>query len=202
MEEEVFCFSADIATHRLILLHGWGANANDLIPLGRELIKPLKYNVELVFLNAPNKQADEGGQQWYELFPAHWEQANQAVETLKGRLTEIICSSHIPLQKTVLLGFSQGGAMAIAAGVELPLAGLIGCSAYPHPGFQPEQNIAPVFLTHGSQDAVVPLNASRKLYELLGENFNNVELYIFDGGHEISAEVVKKIQVFLNQVLI
>ena len=30
MEEEVFCFPSEIAKYRLVVLHGWGADAEDL----------------------------------------------------------------------------------------------------------------------------------------------------------------------------
>ena len=48
MQEELFCFTSEHATHRLILLHGWGADAEDLIQLGHALIKTIEKNIELL----------------------------------------------------------------------------------------------------------------------------------------------------------
>ena len=44
--EEDFCFPSKMATHRLILLHGWGADAKDLFPLGKNLLKGIEKEVE------------------------------------------------------------------------------------------------------------------------------------------------------------
>ena len=85
MEEELFCFPSETATHRLILLHGWGADAEDLMSLGKDLVNSLEdFEVELVSLRAPQMHPEGIGRQWYGLFPAEWDQASEAVQSLKG----------------------------------------------------------------------------------------------------------------------
>ncbi len=201
MEEELFCFPSESATYRLILLHGWGADAEDLIPLGEGLVNSLNdFDVELVSLRAPQVHPEGIGRQWYGLFPAEWEQASEAVQSLKGRLQRL-GSFQLPLEKTILLGFSQGGAMAIAAGSSLPLAGIIACSAYLHPGFIPPVKTPPVLFTHGTQDSIVPMEASEKLFDLFHHNTSSSQIHLFEGGHEIPQKIYGVIRPFIEKCL-
>ena len=48
LDEDLICIEQPQATHRLVLLHGWGADAEDLIPLGRDLIENNGINFELI----------------------------------------------------------------------------------------------------------------------------------------------------------
>ncbi len=202
MNTESLSYSPSSPTKRLVLLHGWGADADDLLPLGRQLSKDqnLVDSLEVIALRAPHSCASGLGRQWYELFPPDWSAATQAVNVLKNRLRAIE-SSCIPLDKTVLMGFSQGGAMAIQSGCELPLAGLIGCSAYPHPDWHPLLDRPPVMLTHGRKDEVVPYLASSKLLKSLRQSQVPVELNSFEGGHEIISELIPQIQSFISKWL-
>ena len=160
------------ASRRLVLLHGWGADADDLLDLGLELL-PLtglsaaeQAQVSLVALRAPLPHPGGMGRQWYDLQQPEWPQLAAARVQLRERLIGLGAS--VPLQRTALLGFSQGAAMALdvatggggegadaggAAGDgrvgaqpdpgrpargALPLAALIACSGYPHPDWQPQ----------------------------------------------------------------
>ncbi|KGG16661.1 MULTISPECIES: alpha/beta hydrolase [unclassified Prochlorococcus] len=198
MEEELFCFPSKTASHRLVLLHGWGADAEDLLPLGQSLVESLQTSIELIALRAPDPHPEGVGRQWYGLFPPDWNEAGKAISELYIRLKKLD-STQISLRKTILMGFSQGGAMAIATGAKLPLAGLIACSAYPHPDFMPPSNLPPVLITHGIQDPVVPINASKNLFELLERKNSKIELEIFDGVHEIPQEINLRIQLFIEK---
>ncbi len=200
MEAEFFRFPSDNASHRLILLHGWGADAEDLLPLGKILLKNCDKEVELLSLNAPKKNPQGIGRKWYELFPADWIEAQEAIDELQNRLKNH-CSKGIPIEKTILLGFSQGGAMAIASGSKLPFAGLIGCSAYPHPDFVPNPPTPPIFLIHGKQDNVVPVDAAEKLLKIFHQIGTDIELKTFDGGHEIPQDLHNELLAFLQNCL-
>ncbi len=198
MEEELFCVPSQIARHRLILLHGWGADAEDLMPLGECLVNSLEeLKIELVSLRAPKIHPEGVGRQWYGLFPSEWDEALEAVNSLKSRLQNLV-SSQLPLEKTILLGFSQGGAMAINAGSNLPLAGIVGCSAYPHPGFSPKLLSPPVLLIHGTKDPIVPVSASKKLLALFQEKSISSKIHLFEGGHEIPPNMYEPIKTFIE----
>jgi len=196
MNEEIISFYSKAATHRLILLHGWGADANDLIPLGKTLVSSLESKFEVMALSAPEYHPDGFGRQWYGLFPSDWSSVPGAIKSLQSRLKKI-GSNQIPFDKTFLLGFSQGGAMALASGCHFPFAGLICCSAYPHPGWKPPSISSPILLIHGCEDNVVPKEASNEIASLLDKNKLEFYSHSFYGGHEIPEEAIDVIRAFI-----
>lgn len=197
MNDELICDTPPGADRRLVLLHGWGADADDLIPLGRELCEGVDKPVELVALRAPHPHPQGVGRQWYGLFPTEFAAIPLAISQLKDRL-KAIETADIPLQRTALLGFSQGGAMAVACGCELPFAGLIGCSAYPHSNWSPANIRPPVLLLHGLQDDIVPAKASEQLLHAMQNSPINAEMLTFSGGHGIPGELIPRMQQRLN----
>ncbi|MBK16504.1 MAG: esterase [Prochlorococcus sp. SP3034] len=181
------------ATHRIILLHGWGADADDLLPVANEIIRDSDLVFEIISLRAPNINPENNCRQWYGLFPSQWEEAKREVEKLQISLKEFDFNK-IPLKKTILLGFSQGAAMAIDAGTKLDLGLIVACSGYSHPGWMPPKNIPKVLLTHGLKDEVVPICKSREIYKKLKiASASNCELIEFDGNHEIDISILKVI---------
>ena len=202
MAADLLCQPSAPARARLVLLRGWGADAGDLMPLGQALAKAIATPLELVALQAPQLQTQGSGRQWYGLFPADWAAVPAAVEALKERIHNL-SSEGIPLEATVLLGFSQGGAMAVAAGCDLPLAGLIACSAYPHPNWQAPVIRPPVLLLHGRHDDVVPHSAALALNNELSQSHQTCDVFSFDNGHaipvEAQAEIKKALKRWLDQ---
>ncbi|WP_115119941.1 dienelactone hydrolase family protein [Synechococcus sp. UW105] len=176
------------AQARLVLLHGWGADADDLLILGEALVRQTRTALDVVALPAPELHPQGMGRQWYGLFPAEWEAVPAAQEHLKARLLEL-ANDGLPLQATVVLGFSQGAAMALATGTTLPLAGLIACSGYPHPNWNPPIQRPPVLLIHGLQDEVVPASAVDELSRRLAKSQAELNLETFHGGHTIPESV-------------
>ena len=202
MAADLICQPSAPARARLVLLHGWGADAGDLMPLGQALAEAIATPLELVALQAPQLQTQGSGRQWYGLFPADWAAVPAAVEALKERINNL-SSGEIPLEATVLLGFSQGGAMAVAAGCDLPLAGLIACSAYPHPNWQAPVIRPPVLLLHGRNDDVVPYSAAVALNNDLSQGDQTCDVFSFDNGHAIpvnaQAEMKKALKRWLDR---
>ena len=189
------------AERRLVLLHGWGADADDLLDLGQELVDG---TVDLVALRAPGIHPAGMGRQWYGLAPApDWQELPGAREALRQRLEQL--AQTVPLQHTVLLGFSQGGAMAVdvatgggdPSAVALPLAALISCSGYPHPDWSPRAEGLKVLLTHGLQDSVVPAEASEALEQELQAAGASVKRQLFTGGHGIDPDLLPLMREFL-----
>ena len=185
------------AQQRLVLLHGWGADADDLLDLGRLLVEP---DVSVVALQAPLPHPAGVGRQWYDLQQPGWPQLPAARDDLRKRLEAL--DAGLSLQRTVLLGFSQGAAMALDVTTSpgaMPIAGLIGCSGYPHPGWKPQAGLAAaVLLSHGRQDPVVPYEASEALSEQLQAAGTAVELLGFEGGHAIDPDLFPTIRRFLS----
>ncbi|MEM7669142.1 MAG: dienelactone hydrolase family protein [Pseudomonadota bacterium] len=172
----------------VVLLHGYGADGNDLFGLHQAL---REYMPDTVFVspNAPEPCAvNPGGYQW---FPIPWidgssEDAmqfgfNRAAETLDVYLTEVMAAEGVTEAETVLIGFSQGTMMSLSVGPRRPnqLAGIVGFS-----GRMVDETIGlaqsrpPVLLIHGETDDVIPvaaLPAAKEALEAVGfEVFTHV----------------------------
>ena len=199
MHHEYVSIGSQNSTHRIILLHGWGADAEDLLPLGKSIIHNSCFEFELVFLAAPSFRPNDIGRQWYSLFPPDWDEAEIAVDKLLDTL-KAFDKTKISLKKTVLLGFSQGGAMAIDAGLSLDLGLVISCSGYSHPKWEPIKN-NPVLLSHGLQDDVVPVKASREILKRLGNEANvNNELHEYNCSHTIHPNFIDVIRLKIKEL--
>ncbi|PSF39353.1 serine esterase [Aphanothece hegewaldii CCALA 016] len=183
-------------THLMIFLHGWGADARDLIPIASFLDLP---DYQFLFPNAPFPHPQvAGGRAWYALETNDYNGLSESQELLRAWLLSLEEQTGIPLAKTFLSGFSQGGAMVLDVGLTLPLAGLCSLSGYLHSA--PEVTatpIPPVFIAHGRKDTVVPIEAAQQAREILTAWDVKVEYHEFDMGHEIPLPVLSELREFL-----
>ena len=198
MHHEYVSIGSQNSSHRIILLHGWGADTDDLLPVGKSIIHNSCFDFELISLAAPSFRLNDMGRQWYSLFPPDWNEAEIAVAKLLDTLNEFN-KTKISLKKTVLLGFSQGGAMAIDAGLSLDLGLVISCSGYSHPKWNPIKN-NPVLLSHGLQDDVVPVNASREILKRLRNEGVNNELFEYNCSHTIHPDFIDVIRLKIKEL--
>ena len=190
INHEFVSISSQTATHRIILIHGWGADADDLLTLGQEISEKIDLDFEVISLRAPSIHPSGQGRQWYRLYPHDWNEAEIEVKkllvTLKNFDTE-----NIPLKKTILLGFSQGAAMVIDAGSKLNLGLIVACSGYPHPNWSIGETYPPLIISHGLFDDIVPIEASRIIYKKVkSESSKLCELIEFDGFHQIDSNLI------------
>ncbi len=190
IDHEFVSISSQTATHRIILLHGWGADADDLLTLGEEIAEKINLDFEIISLRAPGIHPSGQGRQWYGLYPHDWKgaevEANKLLDTLKQFDTK-----QIALKKTILLGFSQGAAMAIDTGFKLNLGLIVACSGYPHPTWVLGEKCPPLIVSHGLFDDVVPIDASRVIFEKVkSQSSKFCELIEFDGFHQIDSDLI------------
>ena len=200
MMTELISLNSESATNRLVLLHGWGADAQDLVPVGKLLTEGFK-DFEIVSLSAPQSHPSGFGRQWYPLYPHKWEQIPKAVSDLEKRLNNFSLEK-IPLEKTLLLGFSQGGAMALELATRINFAGVFAVSSYPHPEWQPKKDFSTIFICHGNIDQVVPKEASQKSFDILRKNGVKSDLYFFEGGHEITNDLISYCRGIIQQKIL
>ncbi|NEO56484.1 MAG: alpha/beta hydrolase [Okeania sp. SIO3B5] len=183
-------------TGLLVLLHGWGANCNDLTPLTTQLNLP-DYWFEFPDAPLPHPQVP-GGKMWYDLENLEFKGLPESRQILIDWLISLESKTGIPLSKTILCGFSQGGAMTMDVGVTLPIAGLIILSGYLHSQLQPSgEKLPSVLVTHGIQDPVLPIQEGRRTRDTFTNLGANIQYQEFNMGHEIIPEIVKLMRSFV-----
>ena len=190
IDHEFVSISSQTATHRIILIHGWGADADDLLTIGKEIKEKINLDCEVISLRAPGLHPSGQGRQWYGLYPHDWHGAEIEVDKLVVTLKKFD-TDQIPLRNTILLGFSQGAAMAIDAGIKLNFGLIVACSGYPHPNWLPGEICPPMIISHGLFDDVVPIEASRNIYEKVkGMSSQLCELMESEGIHQIDSKLI------------
>ena len=200
INHEFVSISSQTATHRIILMHGWGADSDDLLTFGKEMTEKINLDFEVISLRAPGLHPSGQGRQWYGLYPHDWNQAEVEVNKLLSTLKKFD-TDHISLRKTILLGFSQGAAMAIDAGFKLNLGLIIACSGYPHPSWVPGETFPPLIISHGLLDEVVPIEASRMIYEKVKSKSSKFcQLLEFDGLHQIDSNLINFISSNISNI--
>ena len=167
------------ASSLVIFLHGYGADAADLIGLADPLGPHLPGTMFLA-PDAPERcRNNPMGFQW---FPIPWLDgtpeavaeagAHAAFQALNGWLDAVALETGIAPERTVILGFSQGTMMALQVGLrrEKPLAGIVGFSGRL---LRPEllageiRTKPPVLLVHGDADPVVPFASLKEAADAL-----------------------------------
>ncbi len=181
----------------VVLLHGYGADGEDLIPLAREW-QPVLPQAAFVAPHAPEvlPMAGPAGRQWFPLTmrdpTEYWRGASAAGPMLAAFLEAEMPRHALPHNRLALVGFSQGAMMALHVGLRLePAPGavigysgmLAGPEHLPPPRHQPA-----VLLVHGEEDEVIPIDALEAAREALASRGFAVEWHRRPGlGHGIDA---------------
>ncbi len=191
------------ARQLVVFLHGYGANGNDLIELGRAW---QQYLPQTAFASphAPEPcPGAPGGRQWFGLTlrdpNERWRGVTQAAPALERFLDAELLRHRLPTTALALVGFSQGTMMALHVGLrraESPAAivGYSGLLVLP-----PDDNVdafaaeiksrPPVLLIHGDQDDLIPPQALFQATQGLAAIGVPVEWHLSAGvGHGIDAE--------------
>jgi phospholipase/carboxylesterase len=161
----------------VILLHGFGADGNDLIGLAPVLEEHLP-TVEFRSPNAPEPcSINPMGRQWFpipRMDGSTEEMRAQSLTRSAGLLNAYLYGlaeeTGVPASRTALVGFSQGTMMSLHVGLrrETPLAAIVGFSGMLlAPERLPEEirSRPPVLLVHGEMDDVVPFGEMAKAAE-------------------------------------
>jgi phospholipase/carboxylesterase len=180
----------------LVVLHGYGADCHDLATLAPFLELP---DYHLLFADAPLSYPYRGeGRMWYNLEQNNPAELASSRELLRSWLESLPEKTGVPLAKTILGGFSQGAAMTLDVGLNLPLAGLIVLSGYWHSQSRSEtSSFPPVLLVHGTDDRVVPLSAAQQTRDHLESWGVAVDYHEFVMGHEIYPETLELMRNFV-----
>ncbi len=203
----------------VIWLHGLGADGHDFEPIVPELGLPDHLAVRFIFPHAPAIPVTINNgyimPAWYDFRQADMgiEHDENGIERSAGQIQRLIeqqVMHGIALNRIILAGFSQGGAMAIYCGLRQPepLAGIMALSAYL---LMPDQltneikgsaRTAPVFMAHGVEDPVVPYAAgevSRRKLEAAG---CLVEWHSYPMEHHVCSREIKDIGLWISGILL
>jgi len=191
----------------VIWLHGLGADGHDFVPLVPELVRPDWPALRFVFPHAPIRAVTINNgmrmRAWYDILDMDFGNRADAegvadsvamIEALIAREGE----RGIPPSRVFLAGFSQGGAITLAAGLQRrePLAGLIGLSTYLPAAHTAAERLAsganaqPVFMAHGTQDPMVPFAAGEHSAKLLRQLGFALEFHQYPMPHQVCAEEI------------
>ncbi len=191
------------AKRLVVFLHGFGADGNDLIEIGRAWQAMLP-DTAFVSPHAPEVCAQAPmGRQWFELTfrdpHERWTGVNKAAPVLDRFLDAELGRRKLPPSALALVGFSQGTMMALHVGLrrtQAPAA-IVGYSGMlVLPNNAPLESIAaqirsrpPVLLVHGDQDDLIPPQALFHAAQALAALEVSVEWHLSAGvGHGIDGE--------------
>ena len=192
----------------MVLLHGYGADGNDLIGLAPHWQKRLP-GIEFSAPHAPDRvPGATSGFQWFPISRLDPHEMRDGVMAAAPRIEAFVDAElmrlGLPPERLVLAGFSQGAMLALHLGLRraVPPAAIIGFSgmlAVPPPA---EGRWPPVLVTHGDADTVIPVGAMFAAAGSLGAMGVPLQWHLARGmGHGIDAEGVDLAGTFLALAL-
>ncbi|MDE2228562.1 MAG: prolyl oligopeptidase family serine peptidase [Alphaproteobacteria bacterium] len=195
----------------VVLLHGVGADANDLIGLA-PYWAPALPETEFVSPNAPFPyDMAPMGRQWFSLQDRSPEAIlagiQEAAPILDHFLDELLASRGLDDSRLALVGFSQGTMMSLYCGLRRARAPacIVGYSGALAGAARLAQEIRcrpPVLLVHGEDDPLVPFTSLDAAVKTLTANGVKVESLARPGlGHSIDEEGLKRGGEFLTAAL-
>jgi phospholipase/carboxylesterase len=197
----------------IIWLHGLGADGRDFEPIVPELGLPAALQVRFIFPHAPVRPVTINQRMrmraWYDIFQlgggAEDEEGIRASQQLVENLIASENKRGIPSQRIVLAGFSQGGAIALQAGLRAKerLGGIVALSTYLplEDSLDREASGANkstrIFMAHGTEDPIIPMQLAERSKQALTQRGYEVEWHSYPMPHAVCAEEVEALGHFL-----
>jgi phospholipase/carboxylesterase len=202
----------------VIWLHGLGADGNDFVPIVSELGLPASLPIRFLFPHAPLRPItiNQGYRMrgWYDITSLDIANRDDEAGIIESshylsRLCDEQQAQGIASQRIVVAGFSQGGAIALHAGLRYPqpLGGIMALSTYLPMQQQLEQEavdanrMTPVFMAHGQHDEVVAPQFGMQTRNLLQRLGYQLQWHDYAMGHSVCMEEIGDIGDWLTAVL-
>lgn len=197
-----------------IVLHGLGADGRDLLSLAPAMWP--RDDVRWLFPDAPVRPITLNGgmamRGWFDVIELERmaggdERGVRESAAAVGGLVDEQVNKGIPRDRIVLAGFSQGGAIALFAGLRQPepLRAIVALSALlPFPLTLDKEagdgaESSPVFIGAGELDDIVPSTQAEEAADILRKRGNAVDLRLYPSlGHSISEEEIGDVADFLS----
>jgi len=196
----------DAAMPLVVILHGRGADANDLADVAPMIDRGYRF----VFPNAPHPFEPYRGMTMGFSWFNGWPPTRASVVESRGRILDFIAelTERYPVDgdRIVLGGFSQGAMMSLDAGFRTPkpLRGIVAMSGALYeddlPPFEARPN-QKVLILHGTEDEVIPVRAAQRARAVLEEHRLDPEYHEFPMGHNVTPESLATVRDFLARVL-
>ncbi len=199
----------------VIWLHGLGDSGNGFAPIAPELNLPEDLGIKFIFPHAPviPVTINNGMEMraWYDIRSldmetrADIEGVKQSASLIESIILKEI-EGGIPSENIMLVGFSQGGVIALHLGTRFDkkLAGIVALSTYmsevrelQHEKSKENQR-TPILMCHGQQDEVVPMLMGKTAYTALKKNDYDVVWKEYIMQHNVCMPEIKDISKFLQ----
>ncbi len=201
------------ATSAVIWLHGLGADGNDFAGLVPELDLPSHHGIRFIFPNALEQAVTINGgmtmRSWFDIRSTDFMNDIDAagIRVACNQIYALIqqqIEAGIDVDKIVLAGFSQGGLVALHAGLSFsqPLAGIMALSTYCPMSEQFHlHRQTPILMAHGKFDTVIPMAIAKQSAEALTERGYAIEWHQYPMEHQVCAEEIGEISTWLIKAL-
>ncbi len=202
----------------VIVLHGLGADGWDFVPVVGELRLPAELPLRFVFPHAPVRPVTVNAgyemRAWYDIrdFSLTGREDLEGITEATDRVHAYVAREGergVPPERVVLTGFSQGGAVALHAGLRhpQPLGGIVALSTYLPFKARVAAEVGqtnrelPILMCHGVQDPVVSVELGRMSRDVLKEHGYEVEWHEFPMAHEVSLPEIALVSRWLQGTL-
>ena len=202
----------------VIWLHGLGASGHDFVPVVPHLGLPENHGVRFIFPHAPEIPVTINGgmvmRAWYDILSLErgGAQDEAGIRASAERVDALIAEQEtagVAPSRIVIAGFSQGGAIALHAGLRHPqrLAGIMGLSTYLPLDDKLEAEAAatnrglPILMCHGSRDPMLPMALGQGSCQLLARLGWQPEWREYPMEHQVCMEEIRDISDWLQRIL-
>lgn len=203
--------------YSVIWLHGLGADGHDFEGIAPELHLNAEPHIHFIFPNAPIQPVTVNGgmhmRAWFDVLEMSLErkvdmEGIYQSASLLNQLIEQEIAKGIPSEHIVLAGFSQGGVIALHAGLSFPhkLAGIIALSTYFPTLEQLKTELSaanqatPIFMAHGILDSVIAIESGKAVFNALHALKYNIAWHDYLMAHSICAEEIGHISTFIKGI--
>jgi phospholipase/carboxylesterase len=201
----------------IIWLHGLGADGYDLADIIPQLGLPAELGIRCVFPHAPIRPITLNNgypmRGWYDILglDKHSNEDEQGIYEAEQSIHALIAheeSRGIPSNRIILMGFSQGGALALYSALRYPkpLGGVAALSAYSPIAptlaatISPANKSIPIFMAHGTDDVLVPFEFGQYAKEHLEKLHYNIMWKVYPMEHSICTAEIQDIAAWLRKV--
>ncbi len=189
----------DASLPLVIVMHGIGADANDLADIAPYLDNGYRF----LFPNAPKPFEVYGGTSfgfsWFDGWPPDPQSFRESRQLVLDFLDQALEQYPTPPGKVIISGFSQGAMMALDAGfrTEQAIAGIVCMSGALNEEEPLPYKSVPVLVVHGTADDRIPVINARRMRAVLEEHGIDTEYHEFLMGHHVTDESLSVVRHFM-----